>query len=143
MKNSFTHFPMFVLAGFTLFTNGCAIADSQAPTHSNSSVVYTTSSQDKDAGYMYNRTNNLEYMDTKSIEKYKKAVAILIDKVDAMEAKVNEKYDSQKINLEISSLKNEIGSIKNSTGQNQTTETMTDEDIKILQFINNDERLSK
>jgi len=139
MKKSFTRLSVFVLTGLALFTNGCALSDSAPTPSNNASVVYTSTSQNKDAGYMYNRTNNLEYMDTKSIEKFKKAVAILIDKVDALESKINAKNDSKQIDHEITNLKKEIGAIKNSTSQNIVNEPLTDDDKKILQFIENGE----
>jgi len=129
-----------VLTSLALFANGCAISDSAPSPSNNSSVVYTSTSQDKDAGYMYNRTNNLEYMDTKSIEKFKKAVVILIDKVDGLESKMNAKYDSKQIDHEIVNLKNEISTMKNRTNQNTVNEPLTDDDRKILQFIEDGER---
>ncbi|AHJ13003.1 hypothetical protein [Sulfurospirillum multivorans] len=139
MKKRFTKLSVFVLTGLALFTNGCAIADSAPTPSNNASVVYTSTSQSKDDGYMYNRTNNLEYMDVKSIEKYKKAVAILIDKVDALESKMNAKYDSKQFDHEITNLKNEIGAMKNNTSQNTVNEPLTDDDKKILHFIENGE----
>ena len=65
-----------------LFLTGCAT--------SNNATINTTSTED---GYMYNRSNNLEYMDVKNIEKVKRAVSLLIDKVDAQDAKINQKLD--------------------------------------------------
>lgn len=138
----------FSIIAMGLFS-GCAIAEnSPQPTDAYSSIYQTQPNNSRDYGYLYNRNNNLEYMDVKSIEKLKKAVAILIDKVDAMENKQNISHEVRmevdkktgQIHSELSSIKQQIGSL-NQVGASSSdttikvTETYSDDDIKILQFI--------
>ena len=128
--------------------SGCAVeGNSPQPSDARSTVYQSQTNSSRDFGYMYNRNNNLEYMDVKSIEKLKKAVAILIDKVDAMESKQNitqeVKIEVDKktgaIHSEISALKQQIGSINQVSSSNEPTirvnESYSEYDMKILQFI--------
>ncbi len=128
--------------------SGCAIADNASqPSVPQPSQYQAQANTSRDFGYMYNRNNNLEYMDVKSIEKLKKAVAILIDKVDAMESKQNitqeVKMEVDKktgaIHSEISALKQQIGSLNQVSSSNESiirvNEPYSEDDMKILQFI--------
>lgn len=135
-----------------LFLSGCALSDSNSQT-SHKSVTYTSNGSGDDSGYLYNRTNNLEYMDVKSVEKLKKAVAILIDKVDEMErnAHIKQEVSSEvdkkttQINSELNAIKKDIGTLKKSptstqTNNNKAGDEFTDDDMKIMQFIENGKR---
>ena len=133
------------------FLAGCGASDSSLEPASGSSVIYTSSSTKKgDYGYMYNRANNLEDMDTNSIEKLKKAVAMLIDKVNALEAKGYSKSnpDNEKINNEISGIKRDLGTLKAQQVNNETTVKVNppispDDDQIIMNFLNSNKENKK
>ena len=146
---TFKHIALISFSAIALgLFSGCAVeGNSPQPSDARSTVYQSQTNSSRDFGYMYNRNNNLEYMDVKSIEKLKKAVAILIDKVDAMESKQNitqeVKMEVDKktgaIHSEISALKQQIGSLNQVSSSNESTirvnEPYSEDDMKILQFI--------
>lgn len=129
--------------------SGCGASSTPQPANTQTTIYQPSGNSTHDFGYLYNRNNNLEYMDTKSIEKLKKAVAILIDKFDAMERKNNTTNEVKnevvkmtgQLHSQISELKQQVEII----GQSKSTlppeisssakEQYTEDDMKILQFI--------
>ncbi len=115
-----------------LFLSGCAT--------SSDSVMSATSTED---GYMYNRSNNLEYMNVKNIEKVKRAVSLLIDKVDALDARTNQKLDKGSLDNDLLLMKKDIEQIKESPASTESTnvkpKVFSTDDEKILDYIKQEE----
>ena len=167
-KISLTSLSIMGLMCFVL--NGCAISNEQVgnntPKKAGANVEYFSSGQGVkiEPEYLYDRPVNLEYADTKSIEKLKRAVTILIDKVDNMQngntskkeiiALVDQKInaidgelkitqqnlnDMQKIPIANTMTESKITSFPNE----QSVKTYSADDEKIMQFLQKETKDTK
>lgn len=121
----------FSIACLVLLT-GCSTTNASSST--SSPIIYSSDKQ-QDQGYMYNRANNLEYMDAKSIEKFKRAVSLLIDKVDNLEARVNQKLDRGALDKDLLILKKDIDQLR------EEPVNIQEHPIKKRQFSSDDEKI--
>ncbi|NBK98417.1 MAG: hypothetical protein EOM50_10415 [Erysipelotrichia bacterium] len=145
METIKTRFSIVAICLVVVGFSGCATKEKSISVQPREkSIIYQENERTvSNEGYMYNRANNLEYMDAKSIEKLKKAVSILIDKVEAMDNRNVEKENQTKeVSGELKNLKQEISSLKKAQSQepksnlNSTiNEPLSPDDIKILEFI--------
>ena len=121
----------FSIACLVLLT-GCSTTNASSST--SSPIIYSSDKQ-QDQGYMYNRANNLEYLDAKSIEKFKRAVSLLIDKVDNLEARVNQKLDRGALDKDLLILKKDIDQLR------EEPVNIQEHPIKKRQFSSDDEKI--
>lgn len=137
---------VLTLLCLTVGFSGCSVGDKNSSVQPREkSIIYQENERTvHNEGYMYNRANNLEYMDTRSIEKLKKAVSILIDKVEGMDGKYTAKEEQERaLNGELKYLKQEVSSLKQTQMQPQDAKKidvapntpLSPDDIKILEFI--------
>lgn len=117
--------------------------------------------QNKPHDYVYSQKKNIEYLQVENIEKLKKAVVILIDKYNAIEAwksdvdlkiiKFSEQSLSEEqkqivmqmktsIDKDFSLLRKEISALKkqNVVSLSAESKELTDDEKKILNFIENE-----